>query len=367
MGFIPILGISLAVVTIGALIYQAIIMSKYKGMHFNWFSFKKEGLNLGITKPEIKLLRDMAYNSRLSHFNSIYSSIKALDRCVIKSVHILHESELPEAEKHSKIEEIFLLRNKMDNIFLSRKQTLSSSEKLQSNQNIDLFFERIGTFKSKIIENSPEHLVVMIPIEALDNVEFTWKGKKVQCSFGKANDAEYTFASKVVEQNPGGNVGLLHIAHTNKMVRQQKRIFRRNPSNISVNIYTLSISSTGGSKKISVASPTPFNGVISNISGGGVAIRAGGTLAINTLIKLDFSLDFKETDIAIARVLAFSSIPNSADKILHTKFERISKKTRNRIFEYIYTNEQQNEENKYKPKTFVPSKDGSIVTNEETI
>ena len=343
--------------------YQIYLSVRFKGLKYNWFSFKKKGQAIGLSKPEIKLLRDIGFRARVANFNNMYTSIKQLDNAVMKSVNVIRELELTDEEKHQKIESIFLLRNKMDNIFSSRKQTLSSTVKMKLNTRAILTFERIGSYESVLLENNEKHLAFSMPEEALNTEAFSWKGKKVKVGFQINNDAEYNFMSKVLDQSLGSSCGLIHINHTNRLTRVQRRLFRRNNTNISVNIFTLKITSNGGSRRISAANPTPFHATITNISAGGVAIRAGGILKENTLVKLDFSLDFETTDLAIGRVLGFSSIPMSADKMLHIKFERISKKTRNRIFEYIYKEDKQGN---YKPKTIIPTTNSNNIPLQES-
>ena len=317
---------------------------------------------MGLEKPEIKLLRNVGFRAKVLNFNNLYTSIKQLDNAVMKSVHIIRSLEIPDEEKHGTIEAIFLLRNKMDNIFSGRKQTMSSTIRMKINTRAILTFERIGSYESVLLENNEKHLAFSMPEEALNTEAFSWKGKKVKVSFQINNDAEYYFMSKVIDQSLGSSCGLIHIMHTNRLTRVQRRLFRRNNANISVNLYTLKITSSGGSRKISAANPTPFHATITNISGGGVAIRAGGILKENTLVKLDFSLDFENTDLAIGRVLGYSAIPMSADKMLHIKFERISKKTRNRIFEYIYKEDK--ESSKFQPKTIIPTAPGTAINPE---
>lgn len=363
MSAVTILAMLGGVLLLMGISYQLYFHIRYKGLQYSWFSFKKQGLELGLEKTEIKLLRDIGFMARVSSFETLYTSLRQLDNAVLRTVAILREQELPNEERDLRIENIFLLRNKLDNCFTERKQTVSNTTMLRVNTRASLSFERIGTYESLLLENNENHLAFAMPEEALNTEAFTWKGKKVRVAFQISNDAEYAFLSRVLDQSLGEVHGLIHIAHTNRLTRIQRRIYRRNDANISVNIFTLKITSNGANRRITAANPTPFHGLITNISAGGVAIRAGGILKENTLVKLDFSLDLESTDLAIARVLSYTSIPASADKLIHLRFERISKPTRNRIFEFIY---KQNKERTgdFKPKTIIPDQQGTIITPE---
>lgn len=360
MNILMILGISGGVLLVLAVVYQIIHLQKYRGMHFNWFSFKREGMEMGLEKPEIRLLRDIAYQNRLTYFNSIYTTAKILDSCVIKSVHLIKEQDISEEEKHNRIEAVFLLRNKMDQIFAARMRTLTSTRSLKKGQPLTLTFKRIGTYNSSVLENTSQYLAVAMPPEALKVQEFTWIGKRTRIIFRISNDAEYATITKVLDQSLGEGGAFLRLEHSEDLTRTQKRIFRRNNVNISVDMFLLKMKTIGHHRKLAVGNPTPFKGLITNLSAAGVAIRAGGILKENTLLKLEFSLDFEHNNVAIGRVLAYSAIPESADKMLHIKFERMSKKTRNSIFEYIY------QENIYQPKAtkqrpITPTKEGLII------
>jgi len=145
MNILTILAVALGTIALFAVVFQILYLIKYRGMHYNWITFRRKGYALGLEKKEIKMLRDIAFDNRLADFDTIYTTIRLLDRSIIKSVHILKEKELSEAYKHKRIENIFLLRNKMDYIFAAQKKTISATNELKINQKIALTFERIGT------------------------------------------------------------------------------------------------------------------------------------------------------------------------------------------------------------------------------
>lgn len=361
IGFMTILG---AIAVIGMLAYQIIVALKYKGMRYNWFAFKREGFSYGLEKPDILLLRDIAFESRVPDFIMMYSSVRTLDGSVIRSVERIKNSELSDEQKHVAIERIFLLRNKMDGIIASRRHAISHSSQLRVNQPIELTFERIGTYQTHVVGTAEKFFAAAMPTEALDVQDFSWKGKKVRVKFHVSDDAEYSFVSKVLDQSmESGISGHLNIAHSARISRTQKRTFRRNAVSIAVSMYSLRITGEGASRKVSIASSIPLNGTIINLSAGGVAVRANGFLRENTLVKLDFSLDFENTDVAIGRVLSCSGIPESNERMLHLRFERVSKKTRNNIFEYIYR--EANEKKSFAPQTIIPTASGIALTPTE--
>ncbi len=358
IGFLAILG---AVAVVGMIAYQIVIAIKYKGMRYNWFAFKHEGLSYGLEKPDILLLRDIAFENRVPDFMMMYSSARTLDTTVIRSVERVKNSELTDEEKHVAIERIFLLRNKMDGIIASRRQTVSHSNQIRANQPVELTFERIGSYQTYVLETTPKFFAAAMPMEALDVQDFTWEGKKVRVKFHVSNDAEYSFISKVLDQTMGSGItGHINIEHSNRITRTQKRIFRRNAVSIAVSMFSLRVTGEGASRKVSIANTIPFSGTIVNLSAGGVAVRAGGLLRENTLVKLDFSLDFENTEVAIGRVLACTGIPNSTERMLHIRFERISRKTRNNIFEYVYRDA--DEKKNFAPKTIIPTANGILLS-----
>lgn len=362
IGFLGVLG---GIAVAGMIAYQIIIAIKYKGMRYNWFSFKHEGFSYGLEKPDILLLRDIAFENRVSDFMLMYSSVRTLDSAVIRSVERVKNSDMTDEEKHTAIERIFLLRNKMDSIQAGRKQPVTHSNQIRTNQPIELMFERIGIYQTYVLETTPKFFAAAMPVEALDVQDYTWEGKKVRVKFHVSNDAEYIFMSKVIDQTMGSGItGHLNIGHTNRISRVQKRIFRRNVVSIAVSMFSLRITGEGTSRKVSIANTIPFSGTIVNLSAGGVAIKASGILRENTLVKLDFSLDFENTEVAIGRVLACTNIPNSTERMLHIRFERISRKTRNNVFEYIYR--EADEKKNFAPKTIIPTGEGLLLSPDGT-
>jgi c-di-GMP-binding flagellar brake protein YcgR len=329
----------------GIIAFRIVVSIKYSGMRYNWFSFRREGFDFGLDKHDVLLLRNIAYESRVPDFSMMYSSTRTLDNAIIRSVERVRGSEASDETKHANIERIFLLRNKMDNIITSRRKPITLTSQIRRNQPLDLRFEKIGTYQSYFMESTEQCFAVAMPKEALDVQDFTWEGKKVRVKFYVPNDAEYTLMSRVLDQAPGGEDsdgqetdGHITIEHTDRITRTQKRVFRRNTVSIAASMYTIKVTEEGNKRKITVSTQAPMSGTIVNLSAGGLSLRTTSSIKENVFLKLDFSLDFESTDVAIARVLAITAIPNTNERLLHMRFERISRKTRNNIFEYIYRN-----------------------------
>jgi len=345
----------------GAITYKIIVAIKYRGMRYNWFRFRREGYELGLDKHDVLLMRNSAYESRVSDFSMMYTSTRTLDSAIIHSVENIRGADMSEDEKNTRIERLFLLRNKMDGIATSRRQPITSTNQIRKNQPVELIFERIGSYRTVVIETTERFFAASMPPDALDVQDYTWEGKKVRVKLYVPNDAEYTFDSKVLDQTVGQDgIGHITIEHTKRIARTQKRIFRRNNVQIAVSLYTLKITGGGGARKVTVANNIPMNGTIVNLSAGGLSVKSTGSLKENMLIKLDFSLDFENTEVAIGRILAITTIPESAERFFHVRFERISRKTRNNIFEYIYR-AASDEKKSYAPKTIIPQRDGMIL------
>jgi c-di-GMP-binding flagellar brake protein YcgR len=347
----------------GILAFKIIVSIKYRGMRYNWFRFRREGYDIGLDKHDVLLMRNTAYESRVPDFSMMYTSTKILDKAVLHSVDNIRKAKnMSEDDKNTKIERLFLLRSKMDGIATGNRQPITSTAQLRKNQPVELIFERIGSYRTVIVETADRFFSATMPQEALDVQDYTWEGKKVRVKCYVPNDAEYTFVSRVLEQSSGGDgAGHLNIEHTKSIARTQKRIFRRNNVSIAASLYNLRITGEGASRKITVVNNAPINGTIVNLSAGGLSVKSqSGNLKENMIVKFDFSLDFERTEIAIGRILAVTTIPNSPQKFFHVRFERISRKTRNNIFEYIYRGAA--DEKKNAPRTIIPQRDGSSLS-----
>ena len=348
----------------GILTFKIVVGIKYRGMRYNWFRFRREGFELGLDKHDVLLMRDTAYESRVADFSMMYTSTKILDKAILHSVDSLRESkEMNEEEKNMRIERLFLLRSKMDGIATGNRQPITSSAQLRKNQPIELIFERIGSYRTVVVDSLDKFFSAAMPEEALNVQDYTWEGKKVRVKCYVPNDAEYTFVSRVLDQAAGRESdGHLNIEHTKSIARTQKRIFRRNNVSIAAGLYNLRITGEGKARKVTVVNNAPIRGTIVNLSAGGLSVKAtSGNLKENMLIKFDFSLDFERTEIVIGRILAVTTTPNSAEKFFHVRFERISRKTRNNIFEYIYRAASDEKKN-YAPKVIIPQREGTLLS-----
>ena len=352
----------------GILVFKIIVAVKYRGLRYNWFTFRHEGYELGLDKHDVLLMRDTAYESRVPDFSMMYTSTKTLDSAVLYSVeNIRNSKDMNDDEKNAKIERLFLLRNKMDGIATGNRKPITSTAQLRKNQPVELIFERIGSYRTVITNTLDKFFAASMPAEALDVQDYTWEGKKVRIRCYIPNDAEYTFVSRVLDQVAGDeeNGGYLNIEHTKNIARTQKRVFRRNTVSIAASLYTLKIAGEGAARKITIANNTPITGTIVNLSVGGLSLKSSSTIIKEKmLLKFDFSLDFERTEIAIGRILAVTTIPNAAERLFHVRFERISRKTRNNIFEYIYR-AASDEKRHYAPKVIIPQQAGTLLIPDE--
>jgi hypothetical protein len=113
------------------------------------------------------------------------------------------------------------------------------------------------------------------------------------------------------------------------------RNFRRKNTNINCKIYLVTINNSKSQKKLVLQRDSMYPGIIQNISQGGCAMIAVGTLKINGMIKIDFNIG-KQADAALGQIIRINK--EAGNFIYHIKFLKLSKQTildiNTFIFEY---------------------------------
>src|SRR6185369_6040781 len=96
-----------------------------------------------------------------------------------------------------------------------------------------------ATFASQVVENLRKYMAVAYPVGKEMPPGFTWKGQRVNVYFWRAEDAGYYFESKVLDDFLNRKFPILYLAHSDTLIRSQKRSSIRVESDLPCVIYHL--------------------------------------------------------------------------------------------------------------------------------
>ena len=309
------------------------ILRKLGGGKFPWLQFYSKGKESGFNIREINLLRKVAVENRMENPTSLFWSIKQLDRSIkgmiIKFRSEGRESQAPSAEFLSKLYD-FRRRVEMD---LPRyKLGLKSTKKLPAHQVMTITLPGIGSFKSQIVENLKKYLAISYPQGPALPPDFSWRTQRINIYFWRIDDAGYVFESKVIDDFRDQDYSILHITHSDNLIRSQKRRSVRVLMNKPAYLYPLA-----GMDAVNYEEETSrgLRCRLVDLSEEGAAVLIGGRAKVGLVVKFQFSLD-QDNVVMCGIVKGITFNQKSNQSTLHIQALRVPITIRNRILMYVY-------------------------------
>ena len=319
------LGLSIAV--------AVAILRRAGGGRFPWIQFYTKGKESGFNFRELNLLRRVAVENHLANPTSLFWSIKQLDRS-IRGVVIRLRSEGKEGDESSVqfVSKLYEFRKKVEFSLPRHRLGLKSTRKLATSQRITVTIPGIGTYHSQIVENLRRYMAISYPEGPVLPDDFTWKSRKVNVYFWRVDDAGYVFESRVLEDFRDRDYPILHITHSDSMIRSQKRRSIRIDVNRPTRLYPLQ--GAGAANDLVEESPG-LRGRLMDVSEDGCAVMVGGRAKVGMVLKVQFNLTNEPLAMpGIVKGVNFDE--KKGRSLLHLQALPIGLTTKNRILSYVY-------------------------------
>ncbi len=291
------------------------------------------GQDKGFKFSEILLLWKLAKNAELEEPSSLYVSVPTLNMAISK---IVEESQENGTESEAKVQDfiskLYEYRTKID-LDHENKRGIESTKFLDKGQRLRLILRGSGVFVSEILSTGHD-LIIRVPVKKgvkpLDGSE--WVNRDVSVYLWRKGDAGYVFDTRVTDAEIFQGQSAIHLAHTNKLERAQKRKSVRGECQIYAQLYFIE-SDEPVFNEIEV---TPgYKCLLEDISEDGALIRTGGKGQPNIRIKIQFELDDKLIVMfGVIRAVEYNQKANQSR--LHFECLHIEKEMRNVILNYIY-------------------------------
>ena len=310
-----------------------IILRKMGGGNFPWMQFYAKGRESGFSMKEVNLLRKVAVENRLENPTSLFWSIKQLDRSIRGTItKFRNEGTYADDSNINFIGKLFDFRRRVELNLPKYKLGLKTSRKIATHQKIKISLPGAGTYTASVVENLRKYLAISYPEGPVLPEGFDWKGQDINIFFWRGDDAGYVFDSTVIEDYSDKNYSILHISHSDNLVRSQKRSSVRIDVNRPAQLYLL--------KGIAEANETEEknHGLrcrLIDISEGGAAIMIGGKARVGIAVKLQFTLPpYKIRMSGTVRGVNFN--PKKNQSVLHMQAAPLHPVMRNQLLSYVY-------------------------------
>lgn len=316
-----------------SVVAAVIILRRAGGGKFPWIQFYTKGKESGFNFKELNLLRRVAVENHLSNPISLFWSIKQLDRS-IRGVVIKLRAEGRENDESGIqfLSKMYDFRKKVEFSLPRHRLGLKSTRKLSTRQRITITLPGIGTYHAQIVENLRRYMAISYPEGPPLPDDFTWKSRKINVYFWRVDDAGYVFESRILEDFRDQDYPILHITHSDSMIRSQKRRSIRIDCNMPARLYPLQ--NVGAANDMIEESPG-LRGRLVDISEDGCAVLVGGRAKVGMVLKVQFSL----TDDPLAMPGVVKGVTYNQKKNqsrLHLQALPIRLVTKNKILSYVY-------------------------------
>ena len=321
---------ALSVLTVAATVYM---LRRAGGGRFPWIQFYTKGKESGFNFGELNLLRRMAVENQLSNPSSLFWSIRQLDRS-IKGVILKLRSEGREDDIHESelVSKLFDYRKKVEFDQPRYKLGIKSSRKLPTRQTLTLTLPGVGTYRSQIVENLRRYMAISYPEGPALPPDFVWKAQKINIHLWRSGDAGYDFETKVIDDFKERDYSILHMAHSDALVRTQQRRSIREDVNKAAKLFPLSNTNSGN---VDIESGPGLKCRMLDISEDGAAVLVGGKAKAGLTVKVQVVLsDEPIVIVGVVRQITFRQSKNQS--ILHIQADTVSTRNKNRILSYVY-------------------------------
>lgn len=322
-----------AAITIGILLFLLIWLRKAGGGNFPWIQFYTKGKESGFTMKECNLLRKVAVENRLENPTSLFWSIKTLDRSIRGTVIKLRQDGTANDEESVLfLNKLYDFRARVELNLPKYKLGIKSSRKIVTHQRLKVTVPGVGTYGCQVVENLRRYLAISYPEGPTLPAGFSWSGQILSVYFWRGDDAGYMFESKVLEDFSDQKYSILHIAHSDNLIRSQKRSSVRAVVNRGGSLFLL--------KNINEATESlerrpGLRCRILDVSTGGAAILIGGRARVGTAVKIQMRLP--ESTIVMCGVLKGVSYNQKKNQsVLHLQAVPLSPTMLNTVHAYVY-------------------------------
>ncbi len=326
---------SFLTIIVAFLILSAVLflLLRFGVFRFSWLQFYIRGKESGFSFSEISLLRRVAIANKLKQPESLFRSVKTLDRCIRSAIVGYRAAGSTENARNVEfLNKLFDFRTRVEFSQPKYRLGLSSTRGITPGQPLKVMLSETGIYQSKLVETNRRYMAITYPRGKALPPGFSWKKQELKVYFWRKEDAGYYFETRVVGDFLERKVPILHIAHVDDIVRTQKRRSVRREARVPAVVFPL--------KSINQANESPeraggYRGKLIDISEDGAAVAVGGRVKAGLPVKIQASPG-EDTVILNGVVKSAGYQRGNNTSVLHIQAQRPSGAMRIRILTYVY-------------------------------
>ncbi len=322
-----------ALLVAGVIIFMFLLIAS-RGFSFPWFRFLVKGHESGFSFREISLLRDVAIENKLKNPTHLFWSVKVLDRCIRSAIIGFRARGTEEIRSNLEyLNQLFDFRARVELNQPQYRLGIKTTRSIGPGQTVKIVLGGNGVYQSRVIENNRRHLALAYPKGNKLPPGFRWDQQTLKTYFWRKGDAGYYFEGKVIGDFLVEKIPILHLAHSEKLVRNQKRKSVRRTVGVMGVIFPLrsisraneDIETGGGGLRCKVV----------DISETGMGVAIGGKAKAGIPLKMQVTIGGELIVMSgIVRSVEYKTAKNMS--VLHIEAKRPSLLMRAKILSFVY-------------------------------
>ncbi|MCK4796725.1 MAG: PilZ domain-containing protein, partial [Spirochaetes bacterium] len=260
-----------------------------------------------------------------------FTNAKLLDSILKRGLTDIENSNNMSEEE--KINNNFLLLEIKSKIELNSKKNMGirSTHFMVEGQKVILFCRGKGYFYASVKRILNNITIVEIISKKVTRRIFA-KNEFLKAYFWREEDAGYTFETQIVDFEE--DIRIYHIKHSDKLVRSQKRKYRRVPLNISGELYQVDLKIENNKRVYSLLTDKVVVCNLIELSAGGLKAKSDTMEEKEGIVKVEFEIN-KYPVSAIGRIVRFHHYAYGL-KEFTIQFVKLKMRDKNLINKYVF-------------------------------
>ena len=321
-------------ITIPVLTVVALLMTERGHDLKRTVQFFISGFDLGFKPGEIFFLWKIARTTKLEDPTALFWSLPVLDQSTAEIVQRARQTGTDTDESTQRLlSRLYAYRTKMELDHSKKKLGVESTRDMLINQKVRILLRGVGVFTSRVVRNTSRSLVLDYPSNpSLQATSIPWVGKTISVYFWRHDDAGYVFETTIVPDPVSDGKAVIHVSHTNELIRSQKRKSIRAKCSIGAQLYLVKPQD----QLESALEPEPgMKCRIDDLSEDGAMILIGGKAVKNMKIKLQFMVhDVLIVMAGIIRAVEYNE--NTNQSRIHFECEELNPRMKNAVLTFVY-------------------------------
>jgi c-di-GMP-binding flagellar brake protein YcgR len=274
--------IAVLAVLVALLFLVSLVLFLRGGKRLSWLEFYVKGVEAGFSLREIHILSASAKLAGVQDTTNLFWSPRDLDRTISR---LLAKEGVKAPEGGSFLEKVYDLRKRLEFEQPRYKAGIHSSRQIAAGQRLRLLLQGVGVFACTLVESNSQFLVVSYPAGTHLPRDFQWKGQRASVYFWRKDDAGYVFDSYILDDMRVRSIPVIHLAHSESLLRTQKRKSVRSRVRTPASLYILK-RIEGAFEK--VERETGLRCIVQDLSEDGFAALIGGKAKVGMAVKAQF-------------------------------------------------------------------------------